>query len=188
LCQSFAEVGARLLLGARRIDRLKALAEEIKGKWNVSVYTVKIDVTRYEELEKALSGLPSEWKEVEVLVNNAGLSQKTDKLYEGDVKDWDRMIDTNVKAFSMSRGSFCPEWWKGEGAMSSMSAPTQGLKSIRGKCLLCVQIGSSDPFTCIKDGCPREVDPGDKHPAWYDQNGIHPCEMERGSGAFREVL
>lgn len=95
--RAFAEEGAKLLLGARRIDRLETLAGEIREKLNVPVYTVKIDVTRYEELEKALSGLPSEWKEVEVLVNNAGLSQKTDKLYEGDVKDWDRMIDTNVK-------------------------------------------------------------------------------------------
>ena len=56
-----------------------------------------MDVTQYEELEESLSGLPPEWKEVEVCINNAGLSLKLDKLQDADVKDWDTMIDTNVK-------------------------------------------------------------------------------------------
>lgn len=94
---AFAAEGAKLLLGARRVERLETLAKEMGEKNAVDVRPLKIDVTRYEELEKTLLRLPSEWKEVEVLVNNAGLSQKMGKLYEADVKDWDTMIDTNVK-------------------------------------------------------------------------------------------
>jgi 3-hydroxy acid dehydrogenase / malonic semialdehyde reductase len=95
--KSFASIGANLLLGARRLDRLEGLAREITGKYGVDVSTMKMDVTHFNGLEKSLSGLPGEWREVEVLVNNAGLSLKLDKLYEADVKDWDTMIDTNVK-------------------------------------------------------------------------------------------
>ncbi len=95
--KSFASIGAKLLLGARRTDRLEGLAREITGKYGADVSTMKMDVTNFNGLEKTLSGLPREWREVEVLVNNAGLSLKLDKLYDADVKDWDTMIDTNVK-------------------------------------------------------------------------------------------
>jgi 3-hydroxy acid dehydrogenase/malonic semialdehyde reductase len=93
----FAGAGARLLLGARRRDRLDALAREIEKEYHGNVLSLKMDVTRFEELEKTLSGLPREWREVEVLINSAGLSLKLDKLQDGDVRDWDNMIDTNVK-------------------------------------------------------------------------------------------
>jgi len=95
--KSFAALGSKLLLGARRLERLKALAQEIKKKYKAEVYPIKIDVTNYKALEKAISGLPKGWKEVEVLINNAGLALGIDKMFDADIKDWDAMIDTNVK-------------------------------------------------------------------------------------------
>lgn len=95
--KSFASLGANLLLGARRIDRLKELTREIKETCSGDVFPVKIDVTKFRELEKSLLGLPEEWKKVEILINNAGLSARLDKVFEADVQDWDAMIDTNVK-------------------------------------------------------------------------------------------
>jgi 3-hydroxy acid dehydrogenase / malonic semialdehyde reductase len=95
--KAFAGVGARLLLGARRIDRLNTLAQTLRKEHQAEVYSVQMDVTRYKELEAAISGLPKEWKEVDVLVNNAGLALKTDKLFDAAAGDWDTMIDTNVK-------------------------------------------------------------------------------------------
>jgi len=95
--KAFAGAGARLLLGARRIERLEILAQEIRKEYSVDVYPLRMDVTNYEELEKTISGLAPEWKEVEVLVNNAGLSLRLDKFFDANVKDWDTMIDTNVK-------------------------------------------------------------------------------------------
>jgi 3-hydroxy acid dehydrogenase / malonic semialdehyde reductase len=95
--RSFAAAGAKLLLGARRMERLEALAREIVEKYQAEVFPIAMDVTKYEELEESLSGLPPEWKEVEVLINNAGLSLTLNKLHDADVNDWDTMIDTNVK-------------------------------------------------------------------------------------------
>jgi 3-hydroxy acid dehydrogenase / malonic semialdehyde reductase len=95
--RSFAAVGAKLLLGARRIERLEALTQEIMEKYQTDVFPIAKDVTKYEELEESLSGLPPEWKEVEVLINNAGLSLTLSKLHDANVNDWDTMIDTNVK-------------------------------------------------------------------------------------------
>jgi 3-hydroxy acid dehydrogenase / malonic semialdehyde reductase len=95
--RSFAAVGAKLLLGARRKERLEALTREIMEKYQIDVFPITMDVTRYEALEESLSGLPPEWKEVEVLINNAGLSLTLNKLQDADIKDWDTMIDTNVK-------------------------------------------------------------------------------------------
>ena len=95
--KSFAGVGARLLLGARRIERLKVLAQEIKKEYDADAFPVKMDVTHYKELESCISGLPEPWKEVEVLINNAGLGLRIDKMFDANVKDWDTMIDTNIK-------------------------------------------------------------------------------------------
>jgi serine 3-dehydrogenase len=95
--KSFASLGANLLLGARRIDRLKDLTREIQETHSVEVLPIKMDVTNFKELEKSLLKLPREWKEVEILINNAGLSARLDKVYDADVEDWDAMIDTNVK-------------------------------------------------------------------------------------------
>jgi 3-hydroxy acid dehydrogenase/malonic semialdehyde reductase len=95
--RSFASIGTKLLLGARRIDRLNALAQEIRKEHGVEVYPLAMDVTKHKELEATISGLPQEWREVEVLINNAGLALKTDKMFEATIGDWDTMIDTNVK-------------------------------------------------------------------------------------------
>ncbi len=95
--RAFAGVGAKLLLGARRIDRLNALARDIKEQNSVEVLALPMDVTKFKGLEKTWSGLPEPWKEVEVLINNAGLSLSLNKLHEGEIEDWETMIDTNVK-------------------------------------------------------------------------------------------
>lgn len=91
----FAETGARLILTARRKDRLDTLAHELKKQTNV--LTLQLDVSDHQAVEKVLGNLPKEWKTVEVLVNNAGLSRGLDKLHEGKLQDWEEMIDTNVK-------------------------------------------------------------------------------------------
>jgi 3-hydroxy acid dehydrogenase / malonic semialdehyde reductase len=95
--RAFAAAGAKLLLGARRMGLLEALTREIVEKYQADVFPIAMDVTQYEGVKERLSGLPPEWKEVEVLINNAGLSLTLNKLHDADVNDWDTMIDTNVK-------------------------------------------------------------------------------------------
>jgi 3-hydroxy acid dehydrogenase / malonic semialdehyde reductase len=92
--KQFAQLGARLILVARRQERLDEMRSELK---DAEVHTLALDVSDHAAVEKAVQGLPAEWKDVDILVNNAGLSRGLDKLWEGKLEDWEEMIDTNVK-------------------------------------------------------------------------------------------
>ena len=93
----FAEEGASLILVARRLERLQELAKELQETFNCQVYALEMDVSDRAQVELTLSSLPEPWHEIDILINNAGLSRGLDKLYEGDIQDWEEMIDTNVK-------------------------------------------------------------------------------------------
>ncbi len=92
----FAGAGAKLILAARRKERLQELVENLNLK-SSEFYLLELDVRDRKAVESAISSLPSEWSAIDVLVNNAGLSRGLDKLYEADFQDWEEMIDTNIK-------------------------------------------------------------------------------------------
>ena len=93
----FAREKYNLILTGRRADRLGKLATELNTKFNVEVAVSQFDVRNREDVAENLEGLPVEWKKVDVLINNAGLSQGLDPIQNGSLDDWDTMIDTNVK-------------------------------------------------------------------------------------------
>lgn len=93
----FAREGYNLVLTARRIDKLDDVAREIKAKYTIEVKTLSMDVRSKASVQEGWNSLPVEWRNVDLLINNAGLSQGLDPIYSGDTDDWDRMIDTNVK-------------------------------------------------------------------------------------------
>lgn len=93
----FAKNGAKLIIAARRADRLKSIAKNLKSKYKTDVLPVALDVRKKSMVESAIKKLPAKWKNIDILVNNAGLSRGLDKLHEGKFDDWDEMIDTNVK-------------------------------------------------------------------------------------------
>lgn len=93
----FAREGYNLILTGRRNERLEKLAAHLNKKYNVEVAVSSFDVRNRDEVTENLEGLPAKWKKVNVLVNNAGLSQGLDPIDKGDIDDWDRMIDTNIK-------------------------------------------------------------------------------------------
>lgn len=93
----FAQEGARLLLAARREDRLKQMAAELKAAGAQDVHSLQLDVRDQKRVKAAIDGLPSAWRLIDILVNNAGLSRGLDKVHEGSIEDWEEMIDTNVK-------------------------------------------------------------------------------------------
>jgi 3-hydroxy acid dehydrogenase/malonic semialdehyde reductase len=95
--RGFAAEGAKLLLAARRVERLEAMIAELRQAGAAAVRNFKLDVQDREAVERALAELPEEWREIDVLVNNAGLSRGLDKVWEGKPEDWEEMIDTNVK-------------------------------------------------------------------------------------------
>ena len=94
---AFAREGARLLLAARRVERLEALRGKLAEAGAKDVHTLGLDVRDRAAVESAVANLPDAWRAIDVLVNNAGLSRGLDKLYAGKVEDWEEMIDTNVK-------------------------------------------------------------------------------------------
>ena len=94
---AFAAEGARLLLAARRLDKLTAVADQARAQGSPDVRAFELDVRDQPAVTAAVEGLPAEWAQIDVLVNNAGLSRGLDKLYEGSIEDWEEMIDTNVK-------------------------------------------------------------------------------------------
>jgi serine 3-dehydrogenase len=94
---AFARQDARLIIAARRKERIEALAQELNRVHDTEVLTIQLDVRNQPAVEKAVKDLPPNWKDIDVLVNNAGLSRGLDKLYEGKLEDWEEMIDTNIK-------------------------------------------------------------------------------------------
>lgn len=95
--RAFAENLARIMICARRIERIERLAEELRSKRNVEVYPFQLDVRDRHAVERSLSNLPREWESIDVLVNNAGLGRGLDKIHEANIDDWEEMIDTNIK-------------------------------------------------------------------------------------------
>jgi len=92
-----AREGYNLILTGRRADRLDALAKSLNKKFNIEIAVSSFDVRNRDEVIDNLENLPAKWKKVNVLVNNAGLSQGLDPIDKGSYDDWDTMIDTNVK-------------------------------------------------------------------------------------------
>jgi 3-hydroxy acid dehydrogenase / malonic semialdehyde reductase len=93
----FAQDGAKLILVARRLERLEALATELTQAFGTQLHLLQLDVCDRAQVEAQLTALPESWTRIDILVNNAGLSRGLDKLYEGHLQDWEEMIDTNIK-------------------------------------------------------------------------------------------
>ncbi|MFN6513904.1 MAG: SDR family oxidoreductase [Nostoc sp. CreGUA01] len=93
----FAGAGAKLILVARRLERLQQLADTLSQDFNTEVHLLELDVRDRSAVESAISTLPPSWSDIDILINNAGLSRGLDKLHEGSFTDWEDMIDTNIK-------------------------------------------------------------------------------------------
>ncbi|MGJ3251106.1 MAG: SDR family oxidoreductase [Elainellaceae cyanobacterium] len=95
--KAFVEGGAKVILVARRKDRLESLLEDLKQISDTQHYVIQLDVRDRSQVESVIGNLPEPWCNIDILINNAGLSRGLDKLHEGDIQDWEEMIDTNVK-------------------------------------------------------------------------------------------
>jgi 3-hydroxy acid dehydrogenase / malonic semialdehyde reductase len=93
----FAKNGYNVIINGRREERLVELESKIKSEHDVDVLKLPFDVRKREEVLLAISSLLDEWKKIDVLVNNAGLALGLSEIQNGNLDDWDTMIDTNVK-------------------------------------------------------------------------------------------
>ena len=94
--RKFAQNGDRLILTGRNEQRLNEICKELTEK-GTEVLTLAFDVRNRQVAEKLMTELPEEWKKIDVLVNNAGLALGLDPEYEGNLDEWEIMIDTNIK-------------------------------------------------------------------------------------------
>jgi hypothetical protein len=105
---AFAREGARLLVCARNIAALEELRQTLAASGAPAVHAFPLDVQKRADVEAAFAELPAEWKEIDVLVNNAGLSRGLSKVYEDDPQNWEEMIDTNIKGLLYVTRSVVP--------------------------------------------------------------------------------
>jgi len=106
--RAFASHGADLILAARREERLTSLKDDLESQYGITVATYGLDVRSRTEVEAFANALASDGQIPDVLVNNAGKAKGLDKLHEGDLDDWDEMIDTNVKGLLYMSRSILP--------------------------------------------------------------------------------
>ena len=93
----FAKNGANLILTGRRSERLESAQNILIEKYNVKVKTYSFDIRDFNEAVKMANDLQSSEITPDILINNAGLASGKDKIYEGLISDWEKMIDTNIK-------------------------------------------------------------------------------------------
>ena len=92
-----AKKGYNLIITGRRKALLESLSKEIQEKYSVEVWISNYDVRHLDEVKNAIESLPENWKKIAILVNNAGLAVGLSSIQDGNIDDWERMIDTNVK-------------------------------------------------------------------------------------------
>ena len=93
----FAREGYNLVLAARRKDKLEQLSAALEEEYDVKTCCIILDVRDKKAVKERLGNLPEAWKHIDVLINNAGLCIGLDPIHQGNMEEWDNMIDTNVK-------------------------------------------------------------------------------------------
>lgn len=95
--EKFASSKYDLIVTARRHERLEKLKADLENKYAVKVYILVFDVQNRKDVESEIGSLPQEWKNIDILINNAGLAAGRDHFQDGKIEDWETMIDTNLK-------------------------------------------------------------------------------------------
>ena len=105
--RKFAENGDKVILTGRNEQRLTEIRKELTDQ-GAEVLTLAFDVRDREKAKKYIDDLPEEWKHIDVLVNNAGLALGLEPEYEGNLDDWETMIDTNIKGLLLTTRLIVP--------------------------------------------------------------------------------
>jgi len=152
--RAFAAEGARLLLAARRVDRLEAMEVDLLEAGAAAVHAFSLDVRDRAAVERALAELPAEWQAIDVLVNNAGLSRGLDKLWQGQPQDWEEMIDTNVKGMLwVTRPVVAGMVERGRGHVVNLGSTAEDLAYPGGS----VYCGTKAALKLINDGLRQDL-------------------------------
>ncbi|MBC7425164.1 MAG: SDR family oxidoreductase [Bacteroidia bacterium] len=93
----FAKNNYKLILNARRLERLEVLKSDLEKNYGSEVLLLPFDVRERDAVKTAIESIPDEWKKIDILVNNAGLAMGLAPIESGNMDHWDTMIDTNIK-------------------------------------------------------------------------------------------
>jgi len=115
----FAEAGWRIVATGRRADRLQELVDQVGDKW---VHAAAFDVRDADAMQAALDGLPEGFRNIDLLVNNAGLAQGTAPAQQASLEDWRTMIDTNITALVTLTHALLPNLIARRGAIVNISS------------------------------------------------------------------
>ncbi|MEG1555401.1 MAG: SDR family NAD(P)-dependent oxidoreductase [Bacteroidales bacterium] len=97
IAKTLAKQNVKLILTGRDEKRLMNICHEIKVTSSVEILPLVFDVQNYAACQKAIESIPAKFKDIDVLINNAGLAVELNPLHEGNIEDWERMINTNIK-------------------------------------------------------------------------------------------
>lgn len=92
-----ASLGYNLILTGRRLERLVILSEKLELEYKIKTLTLNFDIRKNDETTNAINSLKEDWRDIDVLVNNAGLAAGLEKFQDGLWSDWEQMVDTNIK-------------------------------------------------------------------------------------------
>lgn len=92
----FGKNGYNLIICGRRKKKLSEMSKKLKAKYGISVIGLSFDIRDKESVKKAIKGLKSKWQNVDILINNAGLAKGYSPIHEGQIEDWEQMVNTNV--------------------------------------------------------------------------------------------
>jgi NADP-dependent 3-hydroxy acid dehydrogenase YdfG len=124
---AFAKDHHRLIITGRRSGRLDAEAQALRDAYKIEVLTLNFDVRNREAVKLAVDRIPAEWRNIDILINNAGLAAGSDPIQDGNMDDWEQMIDTNVKGLLFVTKNVFPL------LMQSQCAHIVNIGSIAGK-------------------------------------------------------
>ncbi|MEK6552419.1 MAG: SDR family NAD(P)-dependent oxidoreductase [Bacteroidota bacterium] len=105
---AFGKAGANLIINARRKNLIDEIADDIRKKFGVKVYAYKLDITKRDDVINSIKTLPVEFKNIDILINNAGLARGLNKFYEDNPDGWEEIIDTNVKGLLYATHAVLP--------------------------------------------------------------------------------
>jgi len=105
----FANEGANLIINARRKKLIEEISNDLKNKFGVKVFAYELDVTKRDDVNNSIKCLPEDFKNVDILINNAGLARGLNKFYEDNPDGWDEVIDTNVKGLLYTTNAILPK-------------------------------------------------------------------------------
>jgi NADP-dependent 3-hydroxy acid dehydrogenase YdfG len=152
--KAFAAEGAKLLLAARRYDRLQALSAQLQELGAEALHLLELDVRDGEKVATTITSLPEEWQSIDILINNAGLSRGLEKVYEGKIQDWEEMIDTNIKGLLYVTRAVVPHMMKrGSGHVVNLGS-TAGELTYPGGAVYC---GTKAAEHAINDGLRQDL-------------------------------